>query len=113
MSFTNFILGGNWNGEWPEFIEVGHEGQTDYRRYVPEAFNPKWDRFDTFCPECDREVEAYLERRPESRIANDIEITYEATVAICPICHTVIGDSRVEESNDEVFAEARRAKDLL
>ena len=36
MSFTNCLLGHNWDGEWPGWVEVGHEGATDGRRYVPE-----------------------------------------------------------------------------
>lgn len=36
MSWTNLVLGGNWDGEWPEYVEVCHEGEGDYTRYVPE-----------------------------------------------------------------------------
>lgn len=37
MSHTNLLLGGNWDaGEWPEWVDVGHEGARDSRRYVPE-----------------------------------------------------------------------------
>lgn len=36
MSYTNLILGGNWPlSEWPEYVEVGHEGAVDSARYVP------------------------------------------------------------------------------
>lgn len=35
MSFTNLTLQ-RWDGEWPEFIEVSHEGTGDLMRYVPE-----------------------------------------------------------------------------
>ena len=35
MSFTNMVLQ-RWDGEWPEFIEVSHEGTADLMRYVPE-----------------------------------------------------------------------------
>lgn len=37
MSHTNLVLGGNWGkGEWPEFVDVGHEGSSDGRRYLPQ-----------------------------------------------------------------------------
>lgn len=37
MSFTNMVLGGNWDrSEWPDRIEVLHEGAGDQRPYVPE-----------------------------------------------------------------------------
>lgn len=38
MSFTNLVLGTNWGaGEWPEHVEVSHEGARDSGlRYVPE-----------------------------------------------------------------------------
>ncbi len=37
MSFTNMVLGGNWDrSEWPDRIEVSHEGAGDPRPYVPE-----------------------------------------------------------------------------
>ncbi len=36
MSHTNLALGANWDGEWPEYVEVSHEGADDGRRYVPE-----------------------------------------------------------------------------
>lgn len=37
MSHTNLILGSNWQrGEWPGYIEVGHEDETDSKVYVPE-----------------------------------------------------------------------------
>lgn len=35
MSFTNLTLQ-RWDGEWPEYIEVSHEGTGDLMRYVPE-----------------------------------------------------------------------------
>lgn len=37
MSHTNLVLGGNWErGEWPEFVDVGHEGSCDGKRYLPQ-----------------------------------------------------------------------------
>lgn len=35
MSFTNMVLQ-RWDGEWPEYIEVSHEGTGDSMRYLPE-----------------------------------------------------------------------------
>lgn len=36
MSYTNMVLGGNWEGEWPEHIYVSHEIGRDCEKYVPE-----------------------------------------------------------------------------
>lgn len=37
MSFTNLVLGHNWDsGEWPEYVLVSHEGAVDDVRYAPE-----------------------------------------------------------------------------
>lgn len=37
MSWTNLRLGGNWERhEWPDSVEVTHEGEAHGRRYVPE-----------------------------------------------------------------------------
>ena len=37
MSYTNLLLGGNWpRGEWPDHVEVGHEGEACCKAYVPE-----------------------------------------------------------------------------
>lgn len=35
MSYTNLVLGGNWDGDWPEYVEVSHEGARDGVRYAP------------------------------------------------------------------------------
>lgn len=36
MSFTNLLLAGNWDfDEWPEHVDVSHEGKLDYKRYEP------------------------------------------------------------------------------
>jgi len=36
MSWTNLLLQ-RWDGEWPEYVEVSHDGVLDPgRRYVPE-----------------------------------------------------------------------------
>lgn len=37
MVHTNLVLGDNWlRGEWPEHVDVMHEGAGDSLRYVPE-----------------------------------------------------------------------------
>ena len=37
MPFTNLTLGDNWpKGEWPEHVDVMHEGIGDSLKYVPE-----------------------------------------------------------------------------
>ena len=36
MSFTNLSLQ-RWGGEWPEYIEVSHEGIGDLMRYIPDC----------------------------------------------------------------------------
>ena len=53
----------------------------------------------TYCPECDREVEARLEQRIETLPVKGEQTSYDAEIAICPHCGEVIGDSRIEEGN--------------
>ena len=53
----------------------------------------------TYCPECDHEVEASLERRVEVLPVKGEPTSYDAVVAICPCCGGVIGDSRIEDGN--------------
>lgn len=37
MPFTSLVLGSNWIiGEWPESVDVMHEGSGDSIKYVPE-----------------------------------------------------------------------------
>lgn len=37
MPHTNLVLGGNWlRGEWPESVDVMHEGAVAGLKYVPE-----------------------------------------------------------------------------
>lgn len=54
---------------------------------------------DTYCPECDREVDARLEQRVEALPVKGELTSYDAEVAICPCCGEAIGDSRIEEGN--------------
>lgn len=53
----------------------------------------------TYCPECDREVDARLECRTETLPVKGEPTSYDAEVAVCPCCGKAIGDSRVEEGN--------------
>lgn len=53
----------------------------------------------TYCPECDRVVEARVERRRETLPVKGEPTSYDAEVAICPRCGRAIGDSKVEEGN--------------
>lgn len=53
----------------------------------------------TYCPECDREVDARFERRTETLPVKGEPTSYDAEVAVCPCCGEAIGDSRVEEGN--------------
>ena len=53
----------------------------------------------TYCPECDREVDARLEQRVETLPIKGEPTSYDAEVAICPCCGEAIGDSRIEEGN--------------
>lgn len=78
MSWTNLLLGHNWpSGEWPEYVEVSHEGVRDPgRRYVPErTYHPKrvgtsyhtsimcssckhpLDEVTVYCPHCGARLE--------------------------------------------------------
>lgn len=36
MSHTNLTLGPHWGDEWPDHVDVSHEGRHDSKRYVPE-----------------------------------------------------------------------------
>ena len=54
---------------------------------------------ETFCPECDCEVTASIERGTETLPVKGERTSYDAEVAICPCCGEVIGDSRIEEGN--------------
>ena len=53
----------------------------------------------TYCPECDREVDARLEHKIETLSVKGEQTSYDAEVAVCPCCGEEIGDSRVEEGN--------------
>ena len=54
---------------------------------------------DTFCPECWCTVEARIESRPEAHVVRETEIETVSEIAVCPLCGTDIGDSRLEDAN--------------
>lgn len=70
MSFMNLVLWSNWpTGEWPECVEVMHEGAGDSLKYVPERTctpvrlksyaklpngEKKFTHYNYFCSECCR-----------------------------------------------------------
>lgn len=56
---------------------------------------------DTFCPFCDKEVHASLQDRDATCTVRGDNIEYTETIAICPDCHQIIGDVRVEAVNLE------------
>ena len=56
-------------------------------------------KLNTYCPECDREVDARLEHRTETLPVKGEPTPYDAEVAVCPCCGGIIGDSRIEEGN--------------
>jgi putative zinc finger/helix-turn-helix YgiT family protein len=55
----------------------------------------------TFCPYCDEDVTASLKKLHESLTIRNESIAYEAIVAVCPICSSIIADSRIESGNLE------------
>ena len=70
--------------------------------------------FETYCPICDLEVTAFLERREGAlRIRGELT-TYDEKVAICPNCGEVIGDSRLESENlERAYATYRAAHAIV
>ena len=57
MLHTNLVLGANWLiGEWPESVDVMHEGAGDSIKYVPErtCHAKPWHEHSSFlrCSEC-------------------------------------------------------------
>ena len=56
-------------------------------------------KIETYCPYCDEPVTAELVNETETLPVLGVPITYEATLAVCPKCGEVIGDSRIEGEN--------------
>ena len=68
----------------------------------------------TYCVECDREVDARIEHRDETMRIRGQETPYGGEVAVCPVCGSVVADSRVETRNlDAAYSAYRSANDLL
>lgn len=53
----------------------------------------------TYCPSCDKPVEARLVEREETLLVKGMRTSRVGTVALCPTCGEAIGDSRVEDGN--------------
>ena len=68
------------------------------------------NRIDTFCPICDEPVTAQIVARRETLPVRGVPTTFDAQVAVCPLCGEDIGDSRVEKGNFEVAFAAYRAE---
>lgn len=86
MSWTNLVLGGNWDGEMPEYVEVGHEGEGDYTKYVPERtcrMTFLWSDFeDGECYECSA--------------CGEVAFTHGGAPSYCPHCGGRIDDGKEE-----------------
>ena len=61
MTFTNLTLGTNWSkDEWPDHVDVMHEGAGDSLKYVPEhtcrdlggEYDTNYEAYDFGCSEC-------------------------------------------------------------
>ena len=63
---------------------------------------------DTYCPECDVEVRAYLRKQRATLSVRGEEVGYSETVAVCPECGEIIGDARIEGLNLERAYDAYR-----
>lgn len=59
------------------------------------------NRIDTFCPNCDEPVTAQIVAREETLPVRGMPTTFDAQVAVCPLCGEDIGDSRIEKGNFE------------
>ena len=71
-------------------------------------------KFSTYCVECDNEVVATIEHRSMSMRIRGQETNYDAAVAICPSCGSVIADSRIEGKNlAAAYTAYRSANNLL
>ena len=54
MAHTNLLLGANWSAdEWPESVDVMHEGTRDSLKYMPERICTLRSRYTSlYCYEC-------------------------------------------------------------
>ena len=68
----------------------------------------------TYCVECDREVDARIEHRDETMHIRGQKVSYDAEVATCPVCGSVVADSRAEGRNlAAAYSAYRSANGLL
>lgn len=82
MPFTNLTLGDNWpRGEWPEHVDVMHEGAGDSLRYVPERTCTM-----DYCCEYDAECVA------DGKCSVCGEWQYHGVVDYCPHCGARVVD---------------------
>lgn len=65
-------------------------------------------KLDTYCPYCDREVNAGIYTSTESLEIRGEQVSYDGRIAVCPVCEQVIGDSRIEAGNLERAYDAYR-----
>lgn len=65
---------------------------------------------DTYCPKCDAEVRAHLHSQQATLSVRGENVTYNETIAVCPACGSVIGDSRIEGANLEHAYSIYRAR---
>lgn len=65
---------------------------------------------DTYCPACDSEVRAELQKRPATISVRGESIDYIETVAVCPVCGQPIGDARIESENLKSAYDIYRSK---
>ena len=56
MAHTNLLLGANWHAdEWPENVDVMHEGAGDSLKYIPEhtcTLRLRYTSLSLYCYEC-------------------------------------------------------------
>lgn len=88
---TNLILGANWaHDEWPEYVEVTHEGGAGGRRYVPKrtcsmAYDSVCENYVCSCCGTRFAIPVYEIARPCGPGQNDFTIGYR-NLKYCPNC---------------------------
>jgi len=68
------------------------------------------DSIGTFCPWCDTEVRANIAEKPSALRVRGEDVSYAASIAICPNCGEAIGDSRLEQANLERAYDVYRSR---
>lgn len=68
----------------------------------------------TYCPECDMEIQAILRERPATLAVRGEQVDYSELMAVCPKCGNAVGDARVEGENlERAYAVYRRKFGIL